>query len=706
MAAAASPLGSFSENATRLGMRIQETLTERITRDFGSSTTALFDTEDKTTDIRKRLDSTNDKEKIDALRRLIAMISKGRNVSEFFAQVVKNVASHNLEVRKLVYIYILRYAESEPDLALLSVNTFQRDLTDSNPLIRSMALRVLSGIRVAVIGSIVTLAIKKCSADVSPYVRKTAALAIPKCLSLDDGQRRELMTILVNFLNERSPLTIGTVLVAFNSVCPDRLDLLHPHYRRLCRLLPDADEWGQITIVNVLVRYARRMLPKPLVFQDHNGATVERIDSDLQLLFRSAESLFFSRNPAVVLAVSRALYYLGPPSDTPKIVPPLLKLLRTSTEIERVVVEELYIIARASPELLSSHYNRLFLRSSDLPSTKLAKLRILVKLMKSENASALLGEFTEYVHDRDDSVAAAAVDAIGTCARLLPEYTSRCIEILIRLMKDGIDAVGSSAVRVLKDLVQSNRRETFPAAAAAAATVVVAVEGIASVQTPAEIVASLAHQFDDVRHPRAKACVLWLVGQYAAAATSTTATTATTATAKDGVQIQVVPGVENWAPDVLRRAVKSFAHDDKAVKLQTLTLTAKLLSLSPESEILGKLSMYCFSLARYDQSYDVRDRGRLLSTLLADICPKLKTVSSTGNNNQNSIQEQEQEQEWNEGTTDDDGGGGGGGGLGRGMITLRKEQIQMILFQGKEPSEEEPDPVDPTMTLGSMALVT
>ncbi|KAG8772708.1 AP-3 complex subunit beta, partial [Serendipita sp. 397] len=699
MAAAASPLGSFSENATRLGMRIQETLTERITRDFGSSTTALFDTEDKTTDIRKRLDSTNDKEKIDALRRLIAMISKGRNVSEFFAQVVKNVASHNLEVRKLVYIYILRYAESEPDLALLSVNTFQRDLTDSNPLIRSMALRVLSGIRVAVIGSIVTLAIKKCSADVSPYVRKTAALAIPKCLSLDDGQRRELMTILVNFLNERSPLTIGTVLVAFNSVCPDRLDLLHPHYRRLCRLLPDADEWGQITIVNVLVRYARRMLPKPLVFQDHNGATVERIDSDLQLLFRSAESLFFSRNPAVVLAVSRALYYLGPPSDTPKIVPPLLKLLRTSTEIERVVVEELYIIARASPELLSSHYNRLFLRSSDLPSTKLAKLRILVKLMKSENASALLGEFTEYVHDRDDSVAAAAVDAIGTCARLLPEYTSRCIEILIRLMKDGIDAVGSSAVRVLKDLVQSNRRETFPAAAAAAATVVVAVEGIASVQTPAEIVASLAHQFDDVRHPRAKACVLWLVGQYAAAATSTTATTATTATAKDGVQIQVVPGVENWAPDVLRRAVKSFAHDDKAVKLQTLTLTAKLLSLSPESEILGKLSMYCFSLARYDQSYDVRDRGRLLSTLLADICPKLKTVSSTGNNNQNSIQEQEQEQEWNEGTTDDDGGGGGGGGLGRGMITLRKEQIQMILFQGKEPSEEEPDPVDPTMTL-------
>lgn len=102
-------------------------------------------------------------------------------MSEYFAQVVKNVASHNLEIRKLVYIYLLRYAEHEPDLALLSINTFQKDLTDSNPLIRAMALRVLSGIRVPMIGSLVVLAIKKCAADISPYVRKNAALAIPKC---------------------------------------------------------------------------------------------------------------------------------------------------------------------------------------------------------------------------------------------------------------------------------------------------------------------------------------------------------------------------------------------------------------------------------------------------------------------------------------------------------------------------------------------
>jgi AP-3 complex subunit beta len=76
------------------------------------------------------------------------------------------------------------------------------------------------------------------------------------------------MSITTNFLNEKSPLAIGTVLVAFNAICPDRLDLLHTHYRRLCRLLVDADEWGQVIILNLLVRYARRMLRRPLVRED------------------------------------------------------------------------------------------------------------------------------------------------------------------------------------------------------------------------------------------------------------------------------------------------------------------------------------------------------------------------------------------------------------------------------------------------------
>ncbi|KAG8908315.1 AP-3 complex subunit beta, partial [Tulasnella sp. 408] len=174
---------NLAENAERLSRRIQESFQER-TRDFTRSGQGSYldaNDLDKTVNLSKLLDSASEREKLDGLKRIIAMISKNRNVSAYFAQVIKNVASPNLEIRKLVYIFLLRYANVEPDLALLSINTFQKDLADSNPLIRAMALRVLSGIPVASIGSIVAVAIRKCAADSSPYVRRTAALAIPKC---------------------------------------------------------------------------------------------------------------------------------------------------------------------------------------------------------------------------------------------------------------------------------------------------------------------------------------------------------------------------------------------------------------------------------------------------------------------------------------------------------------------------------------------
>lgn len=58
----------------------------------------------------------------------------------------------------------------------VTVSSFQ----DPNQLIRASALRVLSSIRVPMIVPIVMLAIKDSASDMSPYVRKTAAHAIPK----------------------------------------------------------------------------------------------------------------------------------------------------------------------------------------------------------------------------------------------------------------------------------------------------------------------------------------------------------------------------------------------------------------------------------------------------------------------------------------------------------------------------------------------
>ena len=78
-------------------------------------------------------------------------MSRGEDVQKYFPCVVKQVAFPSFQVKRLIYLYLLHYAEKEPDLSLLSINTFQKDLSDPNPMIRTVALRVLSSIKVPLI---------------------------------------------------------------------------------------------------------------------------------------------------------------------------------------------------------------------------------------------------------------------------------------------------------------------------------------------------------------------------------------------------------------------------------------------------------------------------------------------------------------------------------------------------------------------------
>uniref|UniRef100_A0A8C1PQE0 AP-3 complex subunit beta n=1 Tax=Cyprinus carpio TaxID=7962 RepID=A0A8C1PQE0_CYPCA len=155
-------------------------------------------------DLKEMLESNKESLKLEAMKRIVGLIAKGKNASELFPAVVKNVASKNIELKKLVYVYLVRYAEEQQDLALLSISTFQRALKDPNQLIRASALRVLSSIRVPIIVPIMMLAIKEAATDLSPYVRKTAAHAIQKLYSLDPDQKEHLIEVIEKLLKDKS----------------------------------------------------------------------------------------------------------------------------------------------------------------------------------------------------------------------------------------------------------------------------------------------------------------------------------------------------------------------------------------------------------------------------------------------------------------------------------------------------------------------
>ncbi|KAH8154852.1 uncharacterized protein LAJ45_01383 [Morchella importuna] len=558
---------------------------------------------------KKLLNSRMDREVLDGLRKVISMMSHGTDCSPFFADVVKNVASPNLEIKKLVYIYLLRYAESEPDLALLSINTIQKALTDQSQLVRSMAIRVMAGIRVPVISQIVALGIKRCAADMSPYVRKAAAVAIPKCYRLDTGTLPALKECLGVLLGDRSFYVVGAAVVAWEGVCPGRWEMLHGHYRALARMLIDMDEWGQLAVLRVLTGYARANFPAREkrvkkaagvgagakagggdgdgFYSDESGdedvrrgrkgkVSAAATDADLELLLRGCIPLLQSRNSAVIVAVARLYTHLAPASSLPTVAGPLISLLRAPTDIQHIALLNIVSIALKSPHPFTPYATHFLVHASDPPHIWKLKLELLTLIFPhtpTRTKNLILSELEYFAHTHDPALVREAVRAIGRCAQSETRNAARCLKLLMRQVESGTGTLVAESLTVIRHIILQN-----PAA-------------------HARTVVRLAKALDTAVNPSARASIIWLVGEFAG-----------------------VNGGDNVAADTLRLLAKTFVLEGEAAKLQIVLLAAKVRGRGgggEEKHPVALLFAYITLLARYDLSYDLRDRARLYKSILS-----------------------------------------------------------------------------------------
>lgn len=73
---------------------------------------------------KQDLNSTDKSKQKDALKKVIAAMTVGKDVSMLFADVTRCMQTDDLELKKLVYLYLINYAKSQPEMAILAVNTF------------------------------------------------------------------------------------------------------------------------------------------------------------------------------------------------------------------------------------------------------------------------------------------------------------------------------------------------------------------------------------------------------------------------------------------------------------------------------------------------------------------------------------------------------------------------------------------------------
>ena len=73
-------------------------------------------------ELKKELaDKKNDK-KIDAIKRILGMLNVGKDVSGLFFPVMKCLEVDSIEIRKLVYLYIIFYSKDKPADSIMAIN--------------------------------------------------------------------------------------------------------------------------------------------------------------------------------------------------------------------------------------------------------------------------------------------------------------------------------------------------------------------------------------------------------------------------------------------------------------------------------------------------------------------------------------------------------------------------------------------------------
>jgi len=515
-------------------------------------------------ELKDELHSNDKAKQKDAVKKVIANMTVGKDVSALFADVVNCIQTDNIELKKLVYLYVSNYAKAQPELAILAINTFRKDASDSNPLIRALAVRTMGCIRLDQVTEYLLEPLRKCCQDPDPYVRKTSAICIPKVYDINPELVNDqgFIDILKELLSDSNPMVVANAVAGLAEIAEvsgqDLLDLDNKAtIPKLLAALNECNEWGQVFILDALATYT------PSSGNDAESIT-ERITARLS-----------HANPAVVLAaikvVLRSMDYIDN-SETKttlakKLNPPLVTLLSSEPEIQYVALRNIRLIVQKRPGILAADVKMFFCKYNDPVYVKLEKVDIMVMLVTERNVEQVLLELKEYSSGVDVDFVRKSVRSIGRVAVKLERACERAITVLLELIETKVNYVVQEAAVVIKDIFRKypSRYE--------------------------QVLSALCDSLDALDEPEAKASMIWILGEYA----------------------ERIDNVD----ELLDAFVEGFHDEPAIVQQQLLTAIVKLFLKKPVTT-QDMVSRVLRCATEESNNHDLRDRGyiywRLLST--------------------------------------------------------------------------------------------
>lgn len=549
-------------------------------------------TERRPQEISNLLNSRTDREVLNGVKCVIALIARGEDGSAYFADVIKNVTLNSARVRALVMVYIEKYAEKEPDTALLAINTVQKCLGERSARVRAAGIRTLGSIHIPEIALLILLCIKRTITDRQAEVRAATALAIGLAWEIDGIDRRTLREHLAVLLGDSQPLVFGTALKIHARLHTQLVKMLpskawapiHENFRRYVRELLSLDEWAFCVAVDLLTEYVRAFLPLP--YPDDGTSSflaepVSEVDPDLAAFIDALAPAMLSTSRIVFFSALRALIAVGLASALvdqgwPE---PLSKMALAQQASERTyVLQLLLIITPFCMQAFDPYVRRFFISPGDSVSVALCKIRLLLTLFTDQNASVILPELKFNALSRSSEIAKEASSAIGKCCQRSPEHTKNVLRWALRQMAQA-PLVVAELLNVVRLLLRNS-----------------------SGQDNVRVLYKLAGMLNNPNiklDAAAKSTIIWMIGEF------------------------TVVAENKIGPDVLRKALPSFAMEPENVRFELLLLAAKarLYELQDENtdnsspSRLQRIFEHFLHLTLYDSSPSIRDKARMFQQL-------------------------------------------------------------------------------------------
>jgi vesicle coat complex subunit len=519
-------------------------------------------------ELRTALNATDQRERRTAVKRVVAAMTLGRDVSSLFPDVIKNAMTDNLALKKLVYLYVINYARANEELVILVINTFVKDADDPNPLIRALSIRTMALVRMEKVTEYLVGPLHKALRDKDPYVRKTAAVAVAKLFDSEPALVRDERFIpeLQALLADGNPVVVSNAVASLSEIvdaCGDRalLQLDDRSVPRYLAALGECTEWGQVFILDAIAGYSLRG------GEEEARGIVERIIPRMQ-----------HANPAVVLAAVRVIVglmgVLGGEERAflvNKMRAPLITLLGAPPEMQYVVLRNVNLLLRAEPSFFDGHAPVFFAAYNDPLYVKVEKLDILVRLASAANARAIVSEFKEYASEVDLPFVRQAIAALGRIAVRLPSAAPAAVAVLVDLLATGRAASGTRAAEdvavVLADVLRASPGEHTGA------------------------ISALLDVSEAIVEPAARAALVWIVGEHA--------------------------GAIDGAVEMVSVFLETLAEEAPAVQLQILTAAVKLFLTRGGDDCWALVQAAVAYATEVSDCADLRERAIVYARILS-----------------------------------------------------------------------------------------